>query len=239
MPAGTSRAAGRRRATSGTSRTSSPSTCARSPTRSKRACGGCAARRVVLVGAEEIRSEFEDAALEGGQGLRRRLGVGRGARRRAAAARGRAAGARRMVGEARGRAARPLARGGGDERPRERRLGADARGGLRRTCRFAPRPGGRRPAGVPVPEVRPRTDDGRRLPARRHDARAARERRSTSRCTRRSRTAARCRCCATARTSSRSAASARCCASSGTKPRRRRRPGAPAPQQDGRRGRRP
>ena len=126
--AGTTRAAGRRRATSGTSTRSSTGTARGRRRRSTAACAGCAGRRVVLVGAEEIALGVRGAALERGRGLR--CSAGRSAEAHADAA-GLLEVARPVLEEwwreARGGAARPLARGG------RRRTAAQRPAGSRRS----------------------------------------------------------------------------------------------------------
>ena len=101
---------------------------------------------VVLVGAEDMRSDFEDVLSNEVEGRLIGWTTAEAHADAAAAARGRAAGGRRVAGGEGDGAARALARGGGKERPRGGGLGADARGRIGRPRRAAARPGRRRPS---------------------------------------------------------------------------------------------
>ena len=164
--------------------------------RSAETLDACVARRgarraIVLVGAEDMRSDFEELLSTRSE----HESVGwTAAEAHADAPQLLEASARCssvVERSARGSAYRALARGGRASNGRAATgWDADARGRLGRPRRAAARAGRGRPAGVPVSRVRPRADGGRRLSARRHDAESRRRAGSTSLCTRRSTTAA-------------------------------------------------
>ena len=161
-PAATTRAAGRRRGTSGTSRRSSTGTCATSPTRSTAACAGCGTSASCSPAPEETRAELREAlsrprrGRRSSAGLRQRLtSTRRGCSRRRA---------RCSTSGGRGREEElldALARGGGAGTAVPRPAG-------KRRCRPRPTvassfcscrtaPTGRRLSALPAAARRPRT----------------------------------------------------------------------------------
>jgi peptide chain release factor subunit 1 len=130
-----------------------------------------AGARVVLVGAEDMRSDFEEVLPTE---VRSRL-VGWTTAEAHADAGELLAAVQPVVDEWRATKEAALLERWREEAGKNGRrrggLGADSRSRLRRPCRASPRPGRRRPAGLRVPGVRTRAADRRQLPARRDDAR--------------------------------------------------------------------